>query len=219
MKKQVFYLSVCSFLLFACNNATTDKQSNDTIATESATAADTEEPWVAVDSATEMKAWMDYATPGEMHNMLAASNGTWNCETTMWMNSDAAPIKSTAKMVNKMVLGGRYQQSTYSGDMMGMPFEGMATVGYDNYLKKFISTWVDNMGTGVMTMEGTWDSTARKISFSGTMTNFVNGRECRMREVYTFVDANTEMMEMYGPDSRTGKEYKTMEMKLTRAGK
>jgi len=217
MKKHAFCFSVCSIFFFACNNATSDKNTDDTVPAETSVTTEKEEPWVAVDSATEMKAWMEYSTPGEMHNMLAASSGTWNCETTMWMNSDAPPMKSTAKMVNKMSLGGRYQLSTYTGNMMGMPFEGMSTVGYDNYEKKFISTWIDNMGTGVMKMEGTWDAATKTISFSGTMVNPANGRECKMREVYTYVDANTEKLEMYGPDSRTGKEYKTMEMVLTRA--
>ncbi|MBK9333372.1 MAG: DUF1579 family protein [Ignavibacteria bacterium] len=29
-------------------------------------------------------------------------------------------------------MGGRYQQGKHTGDMMGMPFEGMSLLGYDN---------------------------------------------------------------------------------------
>jgi hypothetical protein len=44
-----------------------------------------------------------------------------------------------------------------------------------------------------------------------------NGKECDMREVYKIVDDNNRIMEMYGPDMKTGKEYKNMEIKFTRA--
>jgi hypothetical protein len=106
--------------------------------------------------------------------------------------------------------------SSFSGNFMGMPFEGQAITGYDNFQKKFISTWVDNMGTGIMKMEGTWDDASKSITYTGKMVNPANGKECKMREVYKYIDDNTELMEMYGPDSKTGKEFKNMEIKLTK---
>lgn len=173
-------------------------------------------PWVPIDSATEMKAWMEYATPGEMHKALAKSNGTWDGQTTMWMAKDAPPSISKSTMTNKMVLGGRYQFSSFKGEMMGQTFEGIAITGYDNHLKKFVSTWIDEMGTGIMKLEGQWDEPSKKITYTGKWVNPANNRECEMRQVYTLVDDNNEIMEMYGPDSKTGKEYKTMEIKLVK---
>ena len=55
-----------------------------------------------------MKAWQAYMTPGDVHKMIAESDGSWNEEVTMWMTPDAAPTKSTATVENKMILGGRY---------------------------------------------------------------------------------------------------------------
>jgi hypothetical protein len=92
----------------------------------------------------------------------------------------------------------------------------MAITAYDNFQKKYISTWIDNMGTGIMKMEGTWDAATKSITYTGKMINPANGRECSMKEVYTMVDDNNTIMEMYGPDSKTGKEYRNMEIKLTR---
>lgn len=60
-----------------------------------------------------------------------------------------------------MILGGRYQQSMHTGSFNGMPFEGISLVGYDNTKKVFMSSWADNMGTGSMYMEGTWDQTPK----------------------------------------------------------
>lgn len=40
-----------------------------------------------------MKAWMTYMTPGDMHKMLAESEGEWNEDITMWMAPGAPPLK------------------------------------------------------------------------------------------------------------------------------
>lgn len=198
----------------ACN----DGAKTDTIGSKAdttATTASTDQTPTAKDSAAMMKAWTDYMTPGPAHNMLAKADGEWVAEMTMWMTPDAPPQKSTATSTNKMIMGGRYQHTTVKGDFGGMPFEGISTVGYDNSKKKFISTWLDNMGTGIMVMEGTWDSVNNVVNFSGTQTDPITGKECTMREVFKQVDANTQLMEMYATYPG-GKEYKSMEITYRR---
>jgi hypothetical protein len=211
MKK--FLLAVCAASLFiAC-----DKVKMDVKTSSDKTDSTANEEWKPVDSATATKAWMDYANPGEMHTMLSKSDGKWNGENTMWMENGAKPVTSTSEATNKMVFGGRYQVSEHKGDFMGMPFEGMSITGYDNSKKKFVSTWIDNMGTGIMNMEGVWNASTKSIEFKGKMTDPSRpGKDCNVREVYTFLDDNTQKMEMYGPDAKTGKEFKTMEIKYTR---
>ena len=68
-----------------------------------------------------------------------------------------APPDSKAVMTTTMVLGGRYSHSMFKGTWGGMPFEGVATLGYNNATGKFESTWMDNMGTGTMYLAGTYD--------------------------------------------------------------
>lgn len=200
MKNLLF--AACTAILFtACDKVKMD------VKTEKS------EEWKPVDSATATKAWMDYATPGEMQKMMAKSDGTWSGENTMWMENDGKPMMSKSEATNKMIFDGRYQVSEHKGDFMGMPFEGMSIVGYDNSKKKFVSTWIDNMGTGIMHGEGDWNPSTKSIEFKGKMTDPSRpGKDCNFREVFTFIDDNTQKMEMYGPDSKTGKEYKTMEI-------
>ena len=164
--------------------------------------------------AAGQKAWMDYMTPGSAHKMLAKSDGEWNEEMTMWMQPGAEPVKSKATAVNKMILGGRYQQTTHKGDVMGMPFEGMGLTGFDNIKKMYVSTWVDNMGTGMMYSEGKWDEATKSVEFKGTVVDPMSGKELKVRQVMKIVDDNTETMEMY--TTVDGKEFKTMEIKMTR---
>ena len=161
-----------------------------------------------------MKAWQAYMTPGEFHQMLAKDEGEWAAEITSWMEPNAAPTKSTGKMVNKMILGGRYQEQRYTGEYMGMPMDGIGTIGYDNAKKVFVSTWMDNLGTGVMVMEGKYDPATKSINFLGKAVDPLTGKDMKIREVFKYVDANTQVMEMYM--DHTGKEFKTMEIKFTR---
>ena len=81
--------------------------------------------------------------------------------------------------------------------------------------KEYFSTWIDNMGSGILIMTGQYDEASKKLTLSGTM-KCMNGQEGTMKEVYTFVDDTHHIMEMYGPDPKTGKEYKNMEIKYTK---
>lgn len=175
-----------------------------------------EKEWIPVDSATCMKAMMEAGMPGEPHKMLAKSNGTWDVEMTNWMADGAPPTTSKGKATNTMVLGGRYQQSKFTSDFGGMPFEGIGTTAYDNTEKKYVSTWMDNMSTAVMYSSGTWDDASKSMTLTGSMKSPANGLDCKMREVFKIIDDNHQVMEMYGPDMKTGKEYKMMELKYTR---
>lgn len=162
----------------------------------------------------EMKAWQEYMTPGEVHKMLAKTEGTWTGEITMWMAPGQEPVKTKGTAKNEMILGGRYLQGVNKGDFMGMPMEGISITAYDNAKKKFYSTWIDNFGTGIMNMEGTWDAKKKAIHFQGTTVDPMTGKDMKVRETYTFIDDNTHLMEMWM--EQNGKEFKSMEIKYTR---
>ena len=146
-----------------------------------------------------MKAWQDYMTPGDVQKMLAKYDGTWNSNVSVWMKPGTAPMVNKSVAVNTMILDGRYQQSKIKGDYGGMPFEGFSLLGYDNMKKVFTSTWMDNFGTGTMTLEGTWDSTSKTITCKGKM----------------FDPMSTVKEEMF-VESASG-EFKTMEITSSRA--
>jgi len=55
--------------------------------------------------------------------------------------------------------------------MMGMPFEGIGINGYDNLKKKFVSTWIDNMGTMIVMSTGTFDPATKTFTYMGEMDN------------------------------------------------
>jgi hypothetical protein len=158
----------------------------------------------------EEAAWMAYMTPGPMHKMMAESNGDWTEDLTFWMAPGAPPTKAQAKCSMRMILGDRYQEAVSTGMMMGMPFEGISTVGYDNARKVFQSTWIDNMGTGISYLEGKYDEKTKTVNSTGKMVDPSTGNEEMVRQVMKFVDAKTQVMEMY--QTKDGKEFKNMEI-------
>ncbi|MEI9934820.1 MAG: DUF1579 domain-containing protein [Ferruginibacter sp.] len=162
-----------------------------------------------------MKAWQDYMTPGDVHKMIAKYDGTWNEDVTFWMQPGAPATNSKATCVNTMILGGRYQQSTISGNMMGMSFEGFSLLGYDNTKKVFTSTWLDNMGTGTLTLEGTWDDATKTIVFKGIEFDPMSSKDINVKETIQLIDDNTQKIEMF-MESPTG-EFKSMEIISTRS--
>ncbi len=120
-----------------------------------------------------------------------------------------------ASCTNKMILNGLYQQSVNKGTFNNMPFEGISTVGYDNAKKTFFSSWVDNMGSGILNMEGTWDDATKTINLTGKETDPASGKDMAARQTMTFTDNNTQKMEMF--ITRPGsKEMKAMEIVFKR---
>ncbi|HLY68690.1 MAG TPA: DUF1579 domain-containing protein, partial [Puia sp.] len=145
----------------------------------------------------DTKAMIAYMTPGEVHKMLAKSEGTWTGAISMWMQPGAQPVTMSGDSKIEMILGGRYLQEKSTGVMMGMPFEGQGTTAYDNAKKIFITTWIDNAGTGMMYLEGKWDPANKSIDFSGKMVDPSSGKDLPVREVLQFADDNTRVLEMY----------------------
>jgi Protein of unknown function (DUF1579) len=169
---------------------------------------------LSAQSQEEMKAFMDYMTPGPIQQMMAKSAGAWTGIVTMWMQPGASPTNSNLETTNEMILGGRYLKGTHKGTMMGMPFEGIGTTGYDNSKKIFVSSWIDNTGTGILYMEGSWDATTKSINLSGKSTDPLTGKDIPTREVWKFVDDTHQELEMFFTEK--GKEFKGMEIMFTK---
>ena len=165
-------------------------------------------------SSAMMKTWMEYMTPGPAHQKMAQADGEWTADMTFWEKPDAPPTKSSGTCVNKMILGGRYSESRYTAEMMGSPFEGIGIMAYDNTRKVFINTWIDNMGTGIMILEGKWNEADNALELSGKVTDPVTGKEVNIRQVMKWQDNDHQTLEMYR--TTDGNEAKEMEIMLTR---
>jgi hypothetical protein len=174
-----------------------------------------------------MKQMMDMSKLNENHKMLSEMNGNWNYTIKMWMNPDpnAKPQESKGTASRKSIMGGRYftmdvtgklQMPGQDGKMKDMQFKGMAVEGYDNVKKKFVSSWIDNMGTGIQYSDGTYDPASNTFTFTSEI-EMMPGMKTPVREVLKMTDKDHMMLEWY--ENRGGQEKKTMEIAYTRAGK
>ena len=166
----------------------------------------------------DMKAMMDIymklAVPGLPHKHLAEMAGSWTTRTVAWMEVGKPPMESKGTCEQKMILGGRFLQQEYTGDMMGTTFNGINLVGYDNHTKKYVSTWMDSMSTGIMVFEGTAGADGKTITQTSRYDDPVRG-PMQWRTVTRIVDDNTFLFEMYGT-YKSGNEEKMMEITYTR---
>jgi len=171
-----------------------------------------------------MAMMMELSKPGENHKLLARGVGNWTYSIKMWMDPDpnSKPSESSGTTVTKEVMGGRYFTSEHTGKMqmpgpdgkvMDVEFKGMAVEGYDNAKKKFVSSWIDNMGTGIVYSEGTYDPAAKALTYHAEC-EMIPGMKTRIREVIKIIDNDHRTFEFY--EDRDGKEVRTMEIKYTR---
>ena len=167
---------------------------------------------------------MEMAKLNENHKLITSLDGTWTYTVKMWMNGDpnSKPDISKGTAVRKSIMDGRYVIMDVTGkmDMPGadgkmkqVTFKGQGTEGYDNVKKKFVGTWMDNMGTGIMMSEGDYDPATKTFTYTSEV-EMVPGMKQKIREVVKVTDKNHMDFEWY--EDRGGKEAKTMEINYTR---
>lgn len=163
-----------------------------------------------------MEKWAEYATPGEPHQRLAEQVGEWDYTMKWWMGPGAEPVESTGTMSASMTMDGRYLVESWEGMSMGQLFKGQGITGYDNFNDKYVSVWIDNSGTGMMTSTGQYDAQQDAIVMTGTFDDVMTGEEDKTaRSVSKQLDDDTFHFEMYVP-APGGEEYKNLEIHATR---
>lgn len=173
-------------------------------------------------SAEEMAQMMELSKLNENHKLLAEFVGNWNYTVKMWMAPGAPPNESKGTAVSKAIMEGRYvvtentgtfQMPGPDGKMKNMNFKGISTDAYDNVKKKFVSAWVDSMGTGIFLSEGTYDAATKTFTYLGE-TEMMPGAKTKMRQTIKVVDKDHRTFEFF--DDRGSGETKTMEINFTR---
>jgi hypothetical protein len=219
--KLALLTTVCSMVFLSCSNNSEEKDrrpegGRDSAAVKDTTTASANSNETAPpDSAAMMKAWEDFKTPGEMHKKFAAREGKWEGEAVSFNNGQAGPPEKVTAEYHT-IFNGLYQEEKFSGNMMGTKFEGRGMLAYDNARKKFINTWVDNMGSGLLCLEGDYSEKDNSITLSGNMTDPSTGKPSMFKQVVSMPDNKSLMYVMYADQG--GKEQKMMEVKLRKKG-
>jgi hypothetical protein len=106
------------------------------------------------------------ANATEQHEFLSRFAGQWEFDGEAYLQPDQPPEKSTGKMTGRMI-GGLWAVVDVTGEMVGHPYHGQGTFGYDSKKQKYIGTWVDSMSEFIWRYEGVADGNKLVLLSSG----------------------------------------------------
>ncbi|MDJ0975185.1 MAG: DUF1579 domain-containing protein [Planctomycetota bacterium] len=154
---------------------------------------------------------MKMGMPGKHHEYIKAMEGEWTTDGTFYMQGQAVKSKGTSS--NKMINGGRFLLVHYNAPFAGMPFEGRAIIGHNNFKKQFESLWIDTFGSGMDIKTGSCSEDGKTITFKGEW-EFKWGTY-PVRQEFKILSADQHKLTSWStqPD---GKELKEMEIIYTR---
>lgn len=164
----------------------------------------------------EADPWTTYMNPGKVHKLLEQYTGSFTAEISMWMSSDTKPEVVTIQSAHTLLLGGRFLEMKQTGNMMGMVYEGITTLGFNTSDQSMSMVTLTNMGTGTLTLTGPWNETKKTATLTGTMTDPVSKKLIKVKQIISFQDANTIVIENF--DQIADKpERKSIQYKFTRS--
>jgi hypothetical protein len=180
------------------------------LATSSSRADETKKPQAPAAAAPDMS----MPRPGPEHDVLKGDVGTWDASVEIWMTPGGTPSVSKGVETNTMGPGGFWLLTDFKADMMGTPFAGHGTAGYDPIKAKYVSTWIDSMSPALNIGESTYDAATKTMT--GTIDGLdMSGRPTKSKAVSQWKADGSRVFSMYskGPD---GKEALAMRITYTK---
>jgi hypothetical protein len=167
------------------------------------------------DQQAMMEAYMKMMAPNENHEYFKSFVGEWDVTTTSWMMPGAEPTVTQNSSKAELIMGGRFLKMAFEGTMMGMPFEGIQIIGYDNLQKKYISFWIDNSSTNFFLLSGMLDDSGKVMTEKGEWPDPMTGGTSKVKTTTKWIGPDEFVYEMFmiGPD---GKEFKNLQNQMKR---
>lgn len=164
-----------------------------------------------VDGEDTEESLSDLTVPGEPHELLAGTVGDWSLTIRIWTAPDTEPVESTGTATGRWILGDRFVETTYEGEVMGRPFEALKIEGFEKATQEYVTTWRDNLGTYTMIFRGTCDSTCATRTMTAEFVDSVSSQRLRLKGVTTLGEDEGYS---YGSFVVTpeGNEFKNMEL-------
>lgn len=163
----------------------------------------------------EENAWAAAAMPGPEHKMLANMVGKWDCKVKSFQGDQV--VESTGTSESRAILGGRYIESVFKGQMGEMPFEGRGFDGYDNIAKKYVGVWMDSAGTSIFMQSGDFDPAKKEFNYTGEMLDPMTKKPMANKSVVRIIDENSHVFTMYMKLDSAGEWIPMVEITYTRA--
>ncbi len=160
-----------------------------------------------------MQAWAAYSTPGAEQDWLSKQAGTFVTKASFRTFPEAPWVESEGVVVRRMDMGGRFLVEDFSGTLMGMPFLGRGTTGWDNGRSMFVTTWYDNMSTGIAQGIGQWNDDRTKIEWEITQTDPMTKSPITTKAEWWWRKDGTLVFDSWMP-SPTGEHFHAMRIEF-----
>jgi hypothetical protein len=141
--------------------------------------------------------------------------GDWEAEAAFWKWADPAapPMKATATVRARMIMGDRFLYQNVEGQFMGEALEAIGVIGYDNATGRYQAASFDNMGTSISLHVGEMSDTGDMVLHLSYQDR-VTGAAVSRRTVRTRISENEWMETAY--ETRNDIERKVMEIRARR---
>jgi hypothetical protein len=103
--------------------------------------------------------------PQKEHAWLMQLEGEWISDVKMPGAPDQPGVETKGSETARSI-GGFWIVAENKGDMMGTPFTGLLTLGYDTNKDKYIGTWIDSVTSYMWVYEGSVDSTGKVLTLN-----------------------------------------------------
>lgn len=154
---------------------------------------------------------MPQGPPPELKK-LAQLVGNWNSTVNVYESAMGPASQSTGKSTYGWAFGGMRLEGKHQMKMMGKPFDGRSTWGYDTQKKQYQMVWTDTMMPSSFVYYGTYPTENMLSLFT---TYMIGDKPVTEKVDVQFPDANSYVLTIQNDTS--GSMQKVMEEKGTRA--
>ena len=154
---------------------------------------------------------MPEGPPAELKK-LAQLVGNWNSTVHVYASPMAPESESSGKSTYGWAFGGMHLEGKHQMKMMGKPFDGRSTWGYDTQKKQYQMVWTDTMMPSAFVYYGTFPTDNALSLFT---TYMVGDKPVTEKVDVQFPDANSYVLTIQ--NDMSGSMQKVMEEKGKRA--
>lgn len=153
----------------------------------------------------------DVPVPPTPRELLASTVGDWRLTIRVWSSPESEPSESVGTASGRWILGERFVETTYRGEVMERPFEGLRIEGYEKASEEYVSTWRDNFGSYTLVFRGRCPDPCRVRTLLASFLDPVSSQTLRIKGVTTVTGADSYSYESFVV-TPAGAEFKNMEL-------
>lgn len=139
--------------------------------------------------------------PGKPHELLEKFVGTWNGKGMITPDPKQPSIRFQSLQNNDRVCNDLWLHSRLTATGVGEgPLEAFRLIGYDDRNERYVSIWIDSLGSDPFIGVGHLSEDGRQLTFQTYGDSRWTGKMIEQRSVITFVSAEKRKTEFFQRD-------------------